>query len=169
MIERKTMQLEILDTRMWCGTVRILKKFLEYRYYNKVVENKGMWCVLKTFCFGFLLPLKILYRESHVTFLGTQAIENFTFSLNHQLRFYSDIRMILSNCNLKLQTWFNSHLLPGPSWAHCRLAACNMVSWWSNYPFHPILTSQLLVLTTLRSENGERWWKEDFFFELACS
>ena len=34
--------------------------------------------------------------------------------------------MILSNCNLKLQTWFNSHLLPGPSWAHCRLAACNM-------------------------------------------
>lgn len=38
--------------------------------------------------------------------------------------------MILSDHNLKLQTWFNSHLLPGPSWAHCRLAACNMVSWW---------------------------------------
>lgn len=70
--------------------------------------------------------LKILYRESHVTFLGTQAIRElhilFKSSTQILLRYCG---MILSNCNLKLQTWFNSHLLPGPSWAHL-LATCNM-------------------------------------------
>lgn len=97
--------------------------------------------------------------------------ELYIFSLNHQLRFYSEIRMSLLNCNPKLQTWFNSHLLLAPSWAHCTLAACTGVSRWGRrrvyLPSSLILTSQMLVRTLLGLQGMEREESKERIFSFS--
>lgn len=59
--------------------------------------------------------------------------------------------MFNPNYHPKLQTWFNAHLLPAPSWSHKRLAAVSGVS------------CQLLVLTTVGLESMEEDYETEVF------